>query len=74
MVISLSGFKMRLELATIENIKAREILDSRGNRTIEVEDLLGRIPKQVPKILDKRLFGGQTEKCPGCKGTGKIYD
>jgi len=28
---------MRLEMAAIENIKAREILDSRGNPTIEVE-------------------------------------
>jgi enolase len=31
---------MRLEMATIENIKAREILDSRGNPTIEVEVVL----------------------------------
>jgi enolase len=28
---------MHLEMATVENIKAREILDSRGNPTIEVE-------------------------------------
>jgi len=31
---------MRLEMATIENINAREILDSRGNPTIEVEVVL----------------------------------
>ena len=32
--------KMRLEMATIEDIKARQILDSRGNPTIEVEVVL----------------------------------
>jgi enolase len=31
---------MKLEMATIESIKAREILDSRGNPTIEVELIL----------------------------------
>jgi enolase len=31
---------MRLEMASIESIKAREILDSRGNPTIEVEVIL----------------------------------
>ena len=31
---------MRLEMAIIENVKAREILDSRGNPTIEVEVVL----------------------------------
>jgi enolase len=31
---------MRLEMASIENIKAREILDSRGNPTIAVEVIL----------------------------------
>jgi len=34
----------------------------------------GRIPKAVPNLLDKKLFGGQTEECPDCEGTGKIYD
>jgi enolase len=31
---------MRLEMASIENIEAREILDSRGNPTVEVEVVL----------------------------------
>ena len=34
----------------------------------------GRIPKAVPNLLDKKLFGGQTEECPDCEGTGKVYD
>jgi len=34
----------------------------------------GRIPKATPKLLSKKLWGGQTEKCPGCGGTGKVYD
>jgi len=37
-------------------------------------DGAGRIPKKMPKLLDEKLWGGQTEKCPDCDGTGKIYD
>jgi len=34
----------------------------------------GRVAKKTPKLLDPKLFGGQTEKCPDCEGTGKVYD
>jgi len=34
----------------------------------------GRVPKAMPKLLSKKLFGEQTEECPDCEGTGKIYD
>ena len=34
----------------------------------------GRVAKKTPKLLDPKLFGGQTERCPDCKGTGKVYD
>lgn len=34
----------------------------------------GRLKKKAPAILDKKLFGEQTEKCPDCEGTGKVFD
>jgi len=34
----------------------------------------GRIPKKMPKLLDEKLWGEQTEECPNCRGTGKVYD
>ena len=34
----------------------------------------GRIPKKMPKLLDEKLWGKQTEECPDCEGTGKVWD
>ena len=37
-------------------------------------DGTGRLKRKAPAILDKRFFGDQTERCPDCEGTGKVYD
>ena len=46
-------------MATIEDVGAREILDSRGNPTVEVEVLLdasGRIPGQRGAVADAKAW------------------
>jgi len=34
----------------------------------------GKIPKKMPKLLDEKLWGKQTQECPDCEGEGRVWD